>query len=335
MKILLCGEAWGEKEEEARRPFVGALGWLLDQMLGHAGISRADCYTTNVFNLRPRPSNDIKNLCGPKSTALPGFPELDRGKYVRAEFAPELDRLYQEVRDVNPNLIVALGATAAWAFLHTSGIKAIRGAIAPSHWAVSQRLGRQYKILPTYHPAMVLRDYSARPVATADLTKAKREGEFSEVRRPKRLIWTTPTIADLVRYDKEYIEPAAQLACDIETVGDQVTCIGFSPSPDSCLVIPFFRGVNQNYWPDLQEEIVAWGFVRKWLREKPCIFQNGLYDLSFLWKNCGIGVAHDTEDTMLLHHAYMPELPKGLGFLATIYTDEASWKFMRKGLRHD
>lgn len=83
--IMLVGEAWGEKEEEVQRPFVGASGWFLNQTLAHAGIAREDCYVTNVFNLRPKPKNDIINLCGDKSTALPGYPALTKGKFVRKE----------------------------------------------------------------------------------------------------------------------------------------------------------------------------------------------------------------------------------------------------------
>jgi uracil-DNA glycosylase len=186
LNIVLVGEAWGQKEEEEGRPFVGASGWLLNQMLSHAGIRREECFTTNVFNLRPKPSNDIKNLCGSKADGIVGFPALAKGQFVLAQYAPEIDRLYREIRERNPNLIVALGATAAWALLYSTGIKTIRGAVAPTHHKVSAQLGRTYKVLPTYHPAMVLRDYSARPVATADLGKAARESLFPEVRRPKR-----------------------------------------------------------------------------------------------------------------------------------------------------
>ena len=61
------------------------------------------------------------------------------------------------------------------------------------------------------------------------------------------------------------------------------------------------------------------------------IFQNGLYDISFLWRAYGIGVRGAEEDTMLLHHALYPESLKGLGFLGSIYCDEGAWKGMRKG----
>jgi uracil-DNA glycosylase family 4 len=51
--IAIVGEAWGEQEERARAPFVGASGYELTRMLDEAGIRRADCFLTNVFNLRP------------------------------------------------------------------------------------------------------------------------------------------------------------------------------------------------------------------------------------------------------------------------------------------
>ena len=58
-------------------------------------------------------------------------------------------------------------------------------------------------------------------------------------------------------------------------------------------------------------------------------FQNGLYDISFLWRAYGIRVMGAEHDTMLLHHALQPESLKGLGFLGSIYTDHGAWKQMR------
>lgn len=335
IKIALVGEAWGEKEEEAGRPFVGTSGWLLDQMLSQAGIARSECLVTNCFNLRPRPNNDIKNLCGRKPEGIPGIPQLQAGKYILAKYAPELERLYDEIRRADPNIICALGATAAWAFLHSTGIRSIRGATTVSCGAVSNKLGREYKILPTYHPAAVAREWSLRPVVIADLDKARRQSESPEFRRPSRQIWLRPTLLDLANYEREHIKPAKSLAADIETKQDQITCIGFAPSLDTAIVIPFFLENGQNYWPTLQEELAAWGYVRSWLAMKPTIFQNGLYDINFLWARYGIPVPLASEDTMLLHHAMQPELEKGLAFLASVYTEEASWKFMGKGKKHD
>lgn len=334
-KIALVGEAYGEKEEEAGAPFVGPSGYILDQMLAQAGIARSECLVTNCFNLRPKPSNDIKNLCGPKATGIPGMPPVQPHKYVLAKYAPELERLYDEIRTSNPNIIVALGATAAWALAHSTGIKAIRGATTVTCTAVSDKLGREFKILPTYHPAAVARDWSLRPIAIADLDKARRNSDTSEFKRPSREIWLRPTLLDLANYERDYIKPAASVAADIETKQDQITCIGFAPSPNTAIVIPFFTENGSNYWRSLDEELIAWGYVRHWLATKPTTFQNGLYDINFLWSRYGIPVPLASEDTMLLHHAMQPELPKGLGFLGSIYSEESSWKFMGKGKKHD
>ena len=332
-KMALVGEAWGEKEEDQGLPFVGPTGWLLTQLLSQVGLARDELFITNVFNLRPQPNNDVTNLCGPARDGIPGLPALQKGKFVRAEYAKELDRLYNEIDKINPNIIVALGATAAWAFLHTSGIKAIRGAVAKTAPAVTQRLCRSYKVLPTYHPSAVSRQWELRPVILSDLDKAKREQEFPDVRRPQREIWIEPTLLDLATYEREYIKPAHRLSVDIETASQQITCIGFSPDPSTAIVIPFYSERSKSYWPTIAEELAAWDYVRRWC-QKPCLFQNGMYDMQFLWRSYGIP-CNAAEDTMLLHHAFQPEMEKGLGFLGTIYTDEASWKHMRKGMKHD
>lgn len=323
--IMICGEAWGREEEEAGEPFVGASGKILNSMLAQIGINRRDCYITNVFNLRPKPTNDVKNLCGLKKDGIPGLPYLQKSKYVLAQYAPELERLRKEVESVKPNVIVAMGATPAWAFLQTSGIKKLRGAPV---WSTTHNV----KVLPTYHPAAVMRDWTLRPIVLADLDKAKREGEFSEIRRPKREIWVEPTREDLTLFHT-YISASDYLSVDIETVGDMITCIGFAPTTDLSIVVPFFDPTKpgKNYWRTFEEELAAWQVVTYWLQlKKKYVFQNGMYDLHFLWRTMGITCPHATHDSMLLHHALQPEMPKGLDFLGTIYTDEAAWKLQRR-----
>lgn len=322
-KIFLLGEAWGRDEEAEGLPFVGMAGHILNSMLRQVGIKRDDCYVSNVFNLRPQPSNDVSNLCGPKAGGIPGLPSLS-GKYVRMEYAPELTRLHKELENEKPNIVIALGATAAWAMLGTSGIRAIRG---------SPALGRGgLKVLPTYHPSAVGRDWTLRPIVLADLDKAARESAYPDLRRPNRFIHVEPTLNDLLTFEKQYIIPSVDLSIDIETKEKQITCLGFAPTTDRCLVVPFYDPMKKdgNYWPSLTEELIAWGWVRRMCGlRKRLVFQNGLYDMHFLWRSYGITCPHATDDTMLMHHALQPEMEKGLGFMGSLYTDEASWKFMR------
>jgi DNA polymerase I-like protein with 3'-5' exonuclease and polymerase domains len=63
--------------------------------------------------------------------------------------------------------------------------------------------------------------------------------------------------------------------------------------------------------------------------EIPKVFQNGMFDINYLTR-AGIYVRNCAHDTMLLHHVLYPELPKGLGFLGSIYSNESAWKLLRK-----
>lgn len=329
--IMIVGEAWGAEEAQAHMPFVGPSGKLLNMMLRQVGINRDECYLTNVFNFQPQPKNDIENVCGPKEIAIPGYPAVKSGKYVRGEFAPELQRLYKEIALERPTLIIALGATASWALLGTSGIKKIRGAPSLLAGAALAGVGTATKVFPTYHPAAVMREYSLMPIILADLAKAKRESEFPELRRPKRSIYIEPSLSDLADF-APYIDDSDSLSIDIETAGDQITCVGFAPTVDRAIVIPFVDPLQRdgNYWRTLHDELMAWQYVRDWARlAKRVVGQNFLYDMHFLWRRYGITVPNATDDTMLLHHALQPEMEKGLGILATLYTDELPWKFMR------
>lgn len=330
-KIAIVGEAWGREEAAFHAPFVGASGRLLTELLEEAGIERKECFLTNVFNLQPAPTNDVSNLCVTKADDTLGLPPLHSGtgpRYIDAKYWPEVERLYAELQEVKPNIIIACGNTPLWALTMKTGIGKFRGNVAASCEPAPPGL----KLLPTYHPAALLRNEKLRAVVIADLMKAKRQSEFPEIRRPKREIWIEPNIMDLEKFFDLYLRDAQKISCDIETAGDQITCVGFAPSPDRAIVVPFTdnRKHDGSYWPTAHQEVMAWEFVRKVLA-LPCtkLGQNFLYDLNWLWRKMGIICKGDVDDTMLKHHAMQPESDKGLGFLGSIYTDEPAWKTMR------
>lgn len=323
-KIAIVGEAWGEHEERERVPFVGPAGWQLNSMLKEAGIVRADCFLTNVFNLRPKPTNKIENLCGPRKEVRHALPPLSSGKYVLDIYLGELERLRKELIEADPNVIVCAGGTAAWALLSDPRISKLRGSVAES------KLIPGKKCLPTFHPSYILQGgYDQRHVTILDLQKARRESEYPEIRRPKRLIYTEPLLAELDWFLEKFILPAQCLSVDIETRGERITCIGFAPAINVALVVPFedLRKPGGNYWGSVEAELAAWAWVRKVLAlPVKKVFQNGVFDMSRLWKTYGIPVVNAEEDTMLLHHALQPESPKGLAYLGSVYTNESAWK---------
>lgn len=333
-KIALIGEAWGEEEAQWKLPFVGAAGNQLDSILADAGIDRKQCFITNVFNLRPGDAaggirsnpNDLSHICGTKGEpdVAKGFGPLVPGKYLKAQYCSEVDRLLEQLSEVRPNLAVLLGNTACWALLERQTISKIRGTAC-----LSSRLP-WLKCLPTYHPSAINRQYDLRHVTVMDFIKAKRESEYPELRRPVRYVHVAETVQDIRDFKAEYLDSARELAFDVETDRrGQITCICFAPTIDRVLVIPFVdqRKADGNYWAKLDDELVAWDLVAAIL-DLPAskVGQNGLYDIQHTWQSYGIPVRNYNDDTMLLHHALQPESDKGLGFLGSVYTNEASWK---------
>lgn len=333
-KIVILGEAWGEEEERLGLPFVGASGRELDRMLEEAEIEKADCHLTNVFNLRPKPTNDIKNLGTAKQLSHVPMPEMSRGLYLQDQYYPEVKRLWTELDSLRPNLVIALGNTAVWALTGNSGIRNIRGTVMESSLGVAG-----LKVLPTYHPAAVLRDWSMRPVVVADLMKAKRQSSFPEIRRPARELWIEPSLRDIEAFYELHVKgKTKKLSVDIETgLGyKSITCVGFAPSAELALVIPFYdpRKPGGSYWATAHQEKLAWQWVQKLMQhvdapEIEILGQNFLFDINWLWTKVGATPRNFARDTMLKHHAMNPEFDKGLGFLGSIYTDEPAWKLMR------
>lgn len=363
--ILLLAEARGEAEHRHSSTLIGASGIELIRMLGESGMidlspidrdlirlyyqttdnrhiiaiwaNHPEVHRTNVFNLHP-PSNDLGHFLGTKAESLPGYPILKlppskfhkpAGNFVRAEFAPELERLGDELLSHNPNLVVCLGNVALWALTGRTGIAKLRGTTLLSTLTVAG-----YKILPTYHPAAVLRAYDLRPTAIADLMKSHRESAYAEIRRPEREIWIEPGLDDIERFIEDHVIGCDLLSVDIETSGTRITCIGFAPDTSHAIVIPFDdeRTKDGNYWSSGRDEARCWALIRRVL-EDPTIHklgQNFIYDIAFLWRSMKIKVMGAAEDTMLLHHALQPESLKGLGYLGSVYSDEGTWKGMRK-----
>lgn len=355
--IFILGEALGESELRLPHhpPLVGPSGAELLRMLGEANLIHLtpfdrdyihryyttsdpalidaiwslhpEVYRTNVFQIHP-PRNDLDFFTGPKSTAIPGYPALTK-KFVRAEFEPELDRLANDIISRDPNLIICLGNTALWALAGQTGITKVRGTtLLSTHTALD------FKLLPTYHPAAIVRQWENRPTVIADLMKAKKESAYADIRRPEREIWIEPSLADIRTFRDQFIRGCDLLSVDIETSGSRVTCIGFAPSPRLAIVVPFDDGRTKDgsYWPSRADERECWDIVREILEDRTIrkLFQNGAYDITFLWRSYGIKTFGATEDTMLLSHALQPEMLKGLGYLGSIYSDEGSWKHMRR-----
>ena len=142
-KLMIIGEAPGAKEEEIGEPFVGRSGKLLDKLLQNAGIDiNQDVYLCNVVKCRP-----------PKNR-----------RPTKIEIQENLPWLYQQIKLVNPSVIVLVGATALEAILKIkSPISILRG-----EWIDWE--GKL--VMPVFHPSYLLRNPSKEEGKPMSLTKS-------------------------------------------------------------------------------------------------------------------------------------------------------------------
>ncbi len=333
-KMAFVGEAPGFDEVVRGEVFVGPSGKVLNKLFRKAAIERADCLITNVFDYE-LPNNNIKSLCVEKKNAdtHSAWPQLqvpvERGAYVPASVAvPALERLNEELEAHDPNIIVALGGTAVWALLEISPFGAMKKMRGTLHEMPSPH---GFKVLITYHPAYVLRNYSAQPIVLADIMKAKRESEFPELRVPEIDIRIPEKAQEVEDFLDNIGSPAA---VDIETVKGQIDNIGFADCFERAMSVPIFNaGANTNYWPSAVDEARVLDAIARYLANpnKKKIFQNGNYDVQWLWEKWRIAVRGRSDDTRLLHHALWPELPKDLGTIASLHLNMPAWKLTGAG----
>ncbi|MEM9166835.1 MAG: uracil-DNA glycosylase [Planctomycetota bacterium] len=135
-RIMFVGEAPGADEDKAGIPFVGRAGQLLNKMIGAMGLSRETVYIANVLKVRP-PNN-----------ATPTPDEIEASRPY----------LLEQIDTVEPEVLVALGLPAAKCLL---GVNDSMARLRARFHAFETPAGRSIPVMPTYHPAYLLRAYTA------------------------------------------------------------------------------------------------------------------------------------------------------------------------------
>ncbi len=138
--IMLIGEGPGFHEDKQARPFVGASGKFLDQLLGNIGYKREDVFIANVIKCRPPSNRD---------------PQPD-------ELAACKEYLDRQIELVDPKVIVTLGRYSMYRYFPGVSITKIHGQ--------PKRVGNRL-IVPMFHPAAALHQPKWRPLITEDFKK--------------------------------------------------------------------------------------------------------------------------------------------------------------------
>jgi len=307
-KIALVGEAPGAMEVVLGRPFVGPAGDLLNRLLNNAGILRQECYITNVVKEKP-PGNDIGTFIkfGTKNVTT----TTEYNRYER--------ELWQELSEVQANVIVPLGRVALYALTRYFDIGKRRGSILEGS-VVSHR-----KVLGTIHPASALREYLDQWLILHDLVRAKEESVSPKLNLPLRNLYIEPNYEEILAY-LERCQRASIVSFDIEVVNLEISCLAFALSPTDAMCIPFVGQDGHDYMDPVQEATV-WCSIAEVLSNPQItkVGQNMNFDKTFVHNRYGIQL-RPFEDTMVAHALLWPDFPKGLDFICAHYTREPYYK---------
>lgn len=312
-KLVVVGEGPGRLEDEYGRPFVGPSGQIVDNCLEDAGLPRNEVYLTNVVKIRP-PNNDLRRL-------------KEYGKSID-DYIPEL---WSEIEEINPNCILALGATALRVLTGQSKITKYRGSIL-----TNVRSGLP-KVVGTIHPANLfhegsgpkeMRSWKQLAWIKHDFQRAVDESKFRDLRLPERTLRVANSSLDFVRFLDQY-EKDLEVAVDIETFKTLPLCIALAFNDYDSMSVPLL-----NVWSAKNPEGIP------------------LHDTAFIWKTLADffgdtkikvigqnfkfdeGRCEDVKliikglyfDTMLGWSTLYPEFPKKLEFISSLLTKEPYYK---------
>ena|SRR3990167_1600557 len=153
-KIIFIGEAPGQKEAETGRPFCGAAGKILDELIESIGLKRADVYITNVVKDRPPNNRD------------PSQVEIEL-------YGPFLQR---QIEIIKPKVIATLGRFSTKYILEKFGMPEKDQSISVLHGKALDAIANYgpITIVPLYHPAVVLYNVTSRKALEKDFEVLKK-----------------------------------------------------------------------------------------------------------------------------------------------------------------
>lgn len=327
-KLMVIAEAPSYQETAAGKPLVGPSGKEFDRLCSDAGINRNDLWISNVFKYEI-------------PIQMPGkkIPSWIRAHSIGINIEESLAELQEEINSIKPNCILGLGGTALWAltgirpktkkkedeiksvYQQYGGIQDYRGSIL---------LGMGRKCVFTYHPAHLLhqqgeiKGYWNRQIMIFDMKRALNQSEFPEINRPNRTLQICRNSFDLQQFRERY-KNSPRMSVDIEARGHCLPiCIGLAFNKYHGMTVPLWNedGISNIPDADLTE---IWLILAEILYEKEIIGQNFNYDRDKI-RRFGFKIRRLVSDTMYKAFAINPELPKGLAFNTSIFTEEPFYK---------
>lgn len=283
----------------------GQSGDLLVELCSTAGITLDSVYFTHVVHHRVTSAAKLIKF---------GTKNIDMSEeYSAAEVA-----LAEELSLCSANVFVPLDELSLYTLTRCRSISKYRGSILES----SLLPGR--KVIPTLSPAACWRNYLFRHYLLHDLVRIRKESLDATITRPFYVLTLQPDMDTAI----DYIRRCASRDCigyDIETARGQLDCFSLAESTTSAISIPIVKD-HQPYFT-LQQEAHILRELSLLLKNPNVtkVLQNGIYDTTFMFERYGMTLTN-MEDTMIAHGLLLPDFPKSLAFLCSMYTRHPFYK---------
>lgn len=303
--ICFVGEAPANDEISTELPFTGGAGRVLYSLTRKAGFERDLCMIRNSVRCQV-PGNDM-------------------GSYEHAAAAIQHCSetwLLPELEESHVKVVVPLGNSANWILTRRgepgAGIHKYRGYpyIDPVH---------PFVVLPTIHPAALMRDRTMWNVVVADLRKAFRIA--NEGYTPPKEDFEIPTSPTQVELTVDALIGAkVPVVVDIENPGGELVLFGFG-TLTYAMCVPFINEFGDRYWKSEEDELVVIRAIYRLLAspDVPKVVQFEQHERFWLTQY-GFELGGEWWDIHAMHALAYPSLPHKLGFIGSVHTDRREWK---------
>lgn len=328
---MLVGEYVGPEELREGKPFSGSSGHELRKMLNEAGLAFFDCYVTNVLRFMPSDLDQIVIRTAKKGIAS-GFPQFN-GRWCHPQVIEHVDLLKREIALVQPNVVVACGNLALWALLGEDGITNWRGYVEPAT-LLARPDGTPYKVVPTFNPAGVQRNWPWRWDSVQDFRRAKAESGSPTLHEPAYRFLIRPSFMDARDWLLDLLAKLDQarepmwVNSDIETRRKHIACIGIATSKLEAACFPLMCVERrEGYW-SFEEELVITQLLSAVLTHPKTWLMNQhiTYDCQYWARRMGI-MPKVGFDTAIGHHVCFADQITKLNYLVPRYCEHPRyWK---------
>ena len=305
-RLCVIGEALGADEELNGDYFCGKSGHLFDKLLRECGLIRDAVHVSNVIKVRP-PDNKVQRL--------------NELHLTIEDFIPYLK---EELINVNPKVILVLGATALEVLTNCTGITKWRGSVVPC----TLYPGNTPTVI-TLHPSYIQRgQWHLYPYVRHDFEIFADMGFGLHKQTTPFEMVLDPTLTQIIDYLNEIYETSTETSIDIETVNKtHITCIGLTKNENSAICIPFRAKGLRNRWAEHEQIFILQAIKRVY--QKPGLVKIGQnfldYDAHYLYPLIGFP-REPLFDTLYAHQLIHADARHDLGFIISVYTTMQYYK---------